>query len=119
LHKLNDSKTSKTSVGMMQITFNAPDFSPDARLINFIEHKLYGLDRYFDRPVHVEVCLKLQDTGKKIDEKITEVKIHVPGGWIMDKKTGNTFEATVTASYESIRRQLVRIREGGRVSAQR
>jgi hypothetical protein len=34
----------------------------------------------------------------------------------MDKKTGNSFEAAVTFSYESIRRQLVRIKEGVRLS---
>ncbi|MEY3194678.1 MAG: hypothetical protein RIQ78_775 [Bacteroidota bacterium] len=101
---------------MMQITFKAIHFIPDARLFRFIEQKLSRLDRYFDRPVVVEVCLKLQDTGTKTNEKITEVKIHVPGGWIMDKKTGNSFEAAVTFSYESIRRQLVRIKEGVRLS---
>lgn len=96
---------------MMKISVKALHFQADAKLIVFIEQKLNKLARFFDRPVEAEVFLKLQDTGGRIQEKITEVKLHVPGGWIMDKKTGRTFEAAITASADTLKRQLVRFKE--------
>ena len=96
---------------MIQINVKSLHFHADAKLLAFIEQKLSRLGRYFDRPVEAEVHLKLQDTGNKVHEKITEVKIHVPGGWLMDKKTGRTFEAAITASSDTLKRQLVRHKE--------
>ena len=96
---------------MIQISVKSLHFHADAKLLDFIEQKLSRLSRYFDRPVEAEVHLKLQDTGSKIHEKITEVKIHVPGGWLMDKKTGQSFESAITASTDTLKRQLVRHKE--------
>lgn len=96
---------------MIQISVKALHFHADAKLVHFIEQKLSRLGRYFDRPVEAEVHLKLQETGSKVHEKITEIKIHVPGGWMMDKKTGRTFEAAITASADTLRRQIVRHKE--------
>ncbi len=98
---------------MIQISVKSLHFHADAKLLEFIEKKLGRLGRYFDRPVEAEVHLKLQDTGGKIHEKITEVKLHVPGGWLMDKKTGRTFEAAISASSDTLKRQLVRHKEKG------
>lgn len=98
---------------MIQISVKSLHFHADAKLLDFIEKKLSRLGRFFDRPVEAEVHLKLQDTGSKIHEKITEVKIQVPGGWVMDKKTSKSFEAAITASTDTLKRQLVRYKEKG------
>ena len=104
---------------MIQISVKSLHFHADEKLLDFIEQKLSRLGRYFDRPVEAEVHLKLQDTGSKINEKITEVKIHVPGGWLMDKKTGRSFEAAITASTDTLKRQLVRHKEKVVINHQR
>lgn len=96
---------------MIKISVKALHFQADVKLISFIEQKLSRLGRFFDRPIEAEVFLKLQDTGSRIQEKITEVKLHVPGGWIMDKKTGRSFESAITASTDTLKRQLVRHKE--------
>lgn len=95
---------------MMKVSVQSIHFNADAKLIEFIEKKLMRLDRYFDknRPIEAEVHLKLQDTGRQIQEKVIEVKLHVPGGWMIDKKTGRTFESAVTASADTLKRQLLR-----------
>ncbi|MBL7825833.1 MAG: ribosome-associated translation inhibitor RaiA [Saprospiraceae bacterium] len=95
----------------MKISVKALHFQADAKLITFIEQKLSRLARFFDRPVEAEVFLKLQDTGGRVQEKITEVKLHIPGGWIMDKKTGRTFETAITSSTDTLKRQLIRFKE--------
>ncbi|HAD11270.1 MAG TPA: ribosome-associated translation inhibitor RaiA [Saprospirales bacterium] len=100
----------------MKVSVQSIHFNADAKLIEFIEKKLMRLDRYFDkkRPIEAEVHLKLQDTGRQIQEKVIEIKLHVPGGWVIDKKTGRTFESAVTASTDTLKRQL--LRHKGRVT---
>ena len=96
---------------MMKISVKSVHFHADAKLIEYVEEKLSRLNRYFERSVEAEVHLKLQDTGSKVQEKIAEIKIHVPGGWLMDKKTGGSFETAITASVDTLKRQLVRHKE--------
>lgn len=96
---------------MMNISVKSVHFRADAKLVTYIEQKINRLTRYIDRNVEAEVHLKLQDTGGKVREKITEVKLHVPGGWVMDKKTGKTFESAINASVVTLKRQLLRQKE--------
>ncbi len=96
---------------MMNISVNSVHFHADAKLLEYVEQKLGRLNRYFDRAVEAEVHLKLQDTGSQVYEKIAEVKIHVPGGWMVDKRSGKTFEAAITASTDALKRQLTRHKE--------
>ena len=96
---------------MMNISVKSVHFHADEKLLAYVDQKLSRLNRYFDRAVEAEVHLKLQDTGGSIHEKIAEVKIHVPGGWMMDKRTGKTFESAITASTNALKRQLTRYKE--------
>lgn len=97
---------------MMNISVKSVHFHADPKLVSYIEKKMNRLSRYFDRSnVEAEVQLKLQDNGSRIQDKITEIKLHVPGGWVMDKKTGKTFESAITASVDTLKRQLVRHKE--------
>lgn len=96
---------------MMNISVKSVHFHADAKLVDYVQQKLERLNRYFDRAVEAEVHLKLQDTGSQVHEKIAEVKIHVPGGWMMDKRSGKTFEAAITASADALKRQLTRHKE--------
>ncbi|MCB9305287.1 MAG: ribosome-associated translation inhibitor RaiA [Lewinellaceae bacterium] len=96
---------------MMNISVKAVHFHADEKLVTYIEKKINRLTRYFDRSIDAEVHLKLQDTGGRVREKITEIKLHVPGGWMMDKKTGKTFESAINASVVTLKRQLLRHKE--------
>ena len=98
---------------MMTVSVQSVHFHADSKLVEFIERKIQRLTRYFDknRPVHAEVCLKLRDTGSAIQEKIIEVKLQMPGGWLIDKKTGRSFESAVCASTDTLKRQLLRHKE--------
>ncbi len=98
---------------MMKVSVQSIHFHADVKLVEFIEKKIQRLDRYFDknRTVEAEVYLKLQDTGGQVHEKIIEVKLLLPGGWLIDKKTGRSFESAVTASTDTLKRQLLRHKE--------
>jgi putative sigma-54 modulation protein len=106
-----NSFTIKNQISMMKINVKAIHFQADVKLITFIEEKLSRLSRFFKRPVEVEVLLKLQDNGTSVQEKVTEIRLHAPGGWLMDKKTSRTFESALTASVDTLKRQLVRQKE--------
>ena len=98
---------------MMKVRVQSIHFRVDAKLVEFIEKKLTRLDRYFDKnqEVEAEVFLKLQDSGGPVHEKIIEVKLLLPGGWLIDKKTGRSFESAITASADTLKRQLLRHKE--------
>lgn len=95
----------------MNISVKSVHFHADSKLVAFVEKKLSRLSRLFDRIVDVEVHLKLQDSGGRVQEKIAEIRMHVPGGWLMDKKTGKTFESAVSASVDTLKRQLSRYKD--------
>jgi putative sigma-54 modulation protein len=97
---------------MMNISIKSVHFHADQKLVTYIEKKISRLNRYFDRnQVEAEIHLKLQDSGGRVQDKITEVKLHIPGGWVMDKKTSKSFESAITASVDTLKRQLVRHKE--------
>ncbi len=96
---------------MKKISVQSVHFHADAKLVSFVEEKVQRLSRLFGRVTDAEVFLKLQDNGSKIQEKITEIRLRVPGGWLVDKKTSKTFEAAVSASVDTLKRQLVRHKE--------
>ena len=97
---------------MMNISVKSLHFRADQKLVTYIEKKMNRLGRYFERSeVEAEVQLKLQDNGGRVQDKITEIKLHVPGGWVMDRKTSKTFESAITASVDTLKRQLVRHKE--------
>jgi putative sigma-54 modulation protein len=95
----------------MNISVKSVHFHADAKLLTYVQQKVNRLSKLFGRIEDVEVHLKLQDNGGRIQEKITEIRMHVPGGWLMDKKTGKTFESALNASVDTLKRQLVRYKE--------
>ena len=96
---------------MMNISVKAIHFNADSKLIAFIEKKLQRLSRFFDREITAEVHLKLQNTGSQVQQKIAEIHLKVPGGWLVDKKVDQSFESAVLASTETLKRQLIRYKE--------
>jgi putative sigma-54 modulation protein len=96
---------------MMKVSVKSVHFHADAKLIGYVEEKLNRLNRYHEKAFEAEVQLKLQDNGSKYKEKIAEIHLRVPGSILVDKKSGKSFETAITASVETLKRQLVRHKE--------
>ena len=96
---------------MMNISVKSVHFDADVKLLTFIEKKLNRLEKLFERDISAEVLLKLHDTGGRVQEKITEIHLHLPGGWVVDKKSDLTFESAINTSVDTLRRQLVKRKE--------
>ena len=89
---------------------NAVNFSVDRKLVVFIQERLTKLEKYYDKVVSADVFLKVEKTSEK-ENKVVEVKIHVPGDDFMVKKQYRTFEEALEVSAESLERLLVKRKE--------
>jgi putative sigma-54 modulation protein len=94
----------------MKVKVNAVNFNIDRKLVDFIQERMDRLDKYYDKIVSSEVFLKVEKTSEK-ENKIVEVKIHVPGDDLIVKKQCKTFEEAIDLSAESLERLLVKRKE--------
>ena len=94
----------------MKVNVNAVNFSVDRKLVVFIQERLTKLEKYYDKVVSADVFLKVEKTSEK-ENKVVEVKIHVPGDDFMVKKQYGTFEEALEVSAESLERLLVKRKE--------
>ncbi len=94
----------------MKATFQAVNFTADGKLISFIQYRLNKLETYYDRVLKSEVYLKVDNTPAK-DNKLVEVKAHLPGQELMVKKQAKSFEHATDKAVEALRRQLRKHKE--------
>ncbi|SEB73781.1 putative sigma-54 modulation protein [Tenacibaculum sp. MAR_2009_124] len=99
----------------MKVFTQSVNFTADKKLLDYIEKKVGGLEKFHDKIVDVEVYLKVQKTSEK-ENKITEVKINIPGNELMVKKQCKSFEEGVSVGVESLKRQLQKSKEKARVT---
>lgn len=89
----------------MKVYVQSVNFSADKKLIDFVEKKVMGLEKFHDKIIDVEVFLKVQKTSEK-ENKITELKINIPGSELIVKRETKTFEEGAAAAVDSMKRQL-------------
>jgi putative sigma-54 modulation protein len=94
----------------MKVNIHAVNFTVDGKLLDFIQERMDKLEKFYDKIVTSDVFLKVEKTSEK-ENKIVEVKIHVPGDDLMVKKQCKTFEEAVEVSAESLERLLVKRKE--------
>ena len=94
----------------MKVNVNAVNFTADRKLVDFIQERVDKLEKFYGKIVSADVFLKVEKTSEK-ENKIVEVKIHVPGDDFMVKKQCKTFEEAVELSAESLERILVKRKE--------
>ena len=94
----------------MKVNVHAVNFAVDRKLVDFIQERMEKLEKYYDKIVSFDVFLKVEKTSDK-ENKIVEVKVHVPGDDLMVKKQCKTFEEAIELSAESLERLLVKRKE--------
>ncbi len=94
----------------MKVFTQSVNFTADKSLIDYIEKKIEGLEKFHDKIVDVEVFLKVQKTSEK-ENKITEIKINIPGNELVVKKQNKTFEEGVNIAVDSLKRSLKKSKE--------
>lgn len=90
----------------MQIDIRSVHFKTDKKLDQFITEKVSKLAQYFDGVIGSEVSLKVANSEK--DNKITEIRLSVPGNDLYAKKQSKSFEEATDEACEALRRQLIK-----------
>lgn len=94
----------------MKVFTQSVNFNADKKLMSYTEEKISSLVRYHDKIVDAEVFLKVQNTSDK-ENKITEVKINIPGHELIVKRETRTFEEGINSAVDNLKRQLKKHKE--------
>ena len=91
----------------MDTQMHAIHFKADKKLLSFIQERLNKLEQFNDQIVSAEVYLRLDKDSEK-ENKITEIKLHVPGKDLFAKKQCKSFEEATNVAVEALRRQIMK-----------
>ena len=94
----------------MKVNVHAVNFTVDRKLVDFVEDRMSKLEKYYDKIISSDVFLKVENTSDK-ENKIVEIKIHVPGDDFIVKKQCKTFEEAIELAAESLGRLVVKRKE--------
>lgn len=94
----------------MEIKIHSIHFDADRKLLEHIQEKVSKLTLFFDNIITCEVFLKLDKNSEK-ENKITEIKILIPGKELFAKKQCKSFEEATDLVAEALRKQVVKHKE--------
>ena len=94
----------------MKVQIHSIHFDADQKLIDFLQRKLDKLETFYDRIIEGEVFLKLEKDGKN-ENKVTEIKLYIPGENLFAKSNARSFEAAADSTVEALRRQIKKHKE--------
>jgi putative sigma-54 modulation protein len=91
----------------MKVTTQSVNFNADEALLDFIQRRMNKLDLFYDKTIGADVFLKVVNTSEK-ENKIAELKLHVPGDIFIVKKKCKSFEEAVDSACGSLERKLLK-----------
>ena len=94
----------------MDIKFEAVHFDADKKLVDFVNGRVNKLENFFDNIVGGEVYLKLGSATEN-ENKIAEIKIHVPGKELFAKKQSKSFEEATDLCVDALKKQVQKHKE--------
>ncbi len=94
----------------MNIQIHSVRFDADKKLIDFVHQKLEKLLQYDEEIVNAEVYLRL-DKDQERENKISEIKLELPGGPLFARKQSKTFEEATDESIDALKKQISKHKE--------
>jgi putative sigma-54 modulation protein len=94
----------------MDINIHSVRFDADIKLVDFIKSKVSKLIQFNDDIIAAEVFLRLENT-QDMENKITEIKIDIPGNNLFAKKQSKTFEEATDLAVDALRIQVTKKKE--------
>ena len=91
----------------MDIQIHSIHFDADRGLLDFIKSKLDKLVTFNDAIISADVFLRIEKNDER-ENKLVDIKLHVPGKELFAKKHATSFEAAVDEVTEALRRQVVK-----------
>jgi putative sigma-54 modulation protein len=92
----------------MQVQIHSIHFDADARLLEFVQTKLDKLLTYNGDIQSCEVFLRVEKNDSR-ENKVVEVKGHLPGHELFAKRRATSFEAAMDEVHEALRRQVMKV----------
>ena len=89
----------------MKIIIQTPDFKAQPELMDYVNEKVEKLGQFSDRILESRVLLKLDRSDTK-DNKISEIKLVIPGNDLFASKQGKSFEEATAKAVEALRSQI-------------
>jgi len=99
----------------MNIQIHSIHFDADKKLIDLITKKVEKLNQFFDAIIGSEVFLKV-DKASTAENKVVEIKLHVPGNDLFVKRQCESFEEATDECTDALRQQLKKRKEKTRKS---
>ncbi|MGI6339427.1 MAG: HPF/RaiA family ribosome-associated protein [Bacteroidales bacterium] len=94
----------------MNVQIHSVRFDADKKLINFIHQKLDKLTLIGEGIVNAEVYLRL-DKDQEGENKVSEIKIEIPGGPLFARKQSKTFEESTDLAIDALKRQITKYKQ--------
>ena len=94
----------------MKINISSVHFNADQKLLDFINQKVKKLSHLYEDIISCEVVFRL-DANDELGNKITEIRLVLPGGELFAKKQCKTFEEAADQAIDALKRQIARHKE--------
>lgn len=94
----------------MKLNIQSIHFKADKKLLTFITQKVEKTQTFFDGVISTDVYLKLEN-NQAGDNKIVEIKLHLPGAPIFAKEQSSTFEAATDLLIDKLITQVKKHKE--------
>jgi putative sigma-54 modulation protein len=91
----------------MNIQIHSVRFDADKKLIDFVHQKLEKLTQFDEDIVNAEVYLRL-DKDQERENKISEIKLELPGEPLFAKKQSKTFEEATDEAIDALKKQITK-----------
>jgi putative sigma-54 modulation protein len=91
----------------MNIQIHSVRFDADKKLIDFVHQKLEKLTQFDEEIVNAEVYLRL-DKDQDRENKITEIRLELPGGPLFAKKQTKSFEEAMDEAIDALKKQITK-----------
>jgi putative sigma-54 modulation protein len=94
----------------MNIQIHSVRFDADKKLIDFVHSKLDKLIHFSEDIVNAEVFLRL-DKDEDRENKISEIRLELPGGPLFAKKQSKSFEEATDDTIDALKKQITKHKE--------
>jgi putative sigma-54 modulation protein len=94
----------------MKLKVQSIHFDADQKLLNFIQEKVDKLLHFYEDIIDGEVYLRL-DKSSDTENKITEIKLNIPGKVLFAKEQCKSFEEAADVAVAALKKQLTRHKE--------
>lgn len=89
----------------MKTQIQTPGFNAKPSLLNLINDKIQGVNKFSDRIIGAKIILKI-DKSETHQNKVCEINLSLPGHNLFAKKESQSFEEAFEHSVQALERQL-------------